>query len=137
MMFTLNSPQPAVIDPAFVNVLPVSNSLSYQFYETGYLFKDTLGTGADALDSACCARYSVCCKIHGDVPDSKALLVPDDADVKCNLFHVRKASEPFHAADSAACFILFNHPSSNHTTKLAFEGAQRGPVCYFPGTRCN
>ena len=121
MMFTLNPLQPTVTGPAFLHIVPASDALRCQLFESAHLCKDEFGTAADPPDPAAVARYSRHHQVHGGVAYSEAMIVSDDRDANCNSFHKRKVSGPFREADSSACFILFDHPFTDRHTALSLK----------------
>ena len=121
MMFTLNRPQPPVTGLAFIYIVPASDALRHQLFEAAHLCTDEFGTAADSPDPTALDGYSSYHQVQGGVPYPEAMIVSDDRDANCNLFHVRNASGPFHEADSSACFILFDHAFADPHTPLSLS----------------
>jgi hypothetical protein len=116
MMFTLNPAHPTVISPAFLYIVPTSDALRYRLFEAVHLCNLEFGTAADSPDPAGLARYSPCHQFHGGVPYSDVMIISDGREMNSKLFHERKASGPFHKADSSACVVLFDDPFTDRRT---------------------
>ncbi len=135
MILTFNPLQLTLSGTAFMYVVLAWYALCCQLFEATHHCNDEFETEADRPDSPALANDQV----QRGVPYSEAMIVSDDSDATCNLFHTRKASGPFHDVDCSACFILSEHSFTEQPATLALsvpiEAFSGG--WWFSRTSCN